>query len=221
MIEIAPSLMCMDITEFKKQIKSLDEISSYYHVDIMDGHYVKNMTLSPWFIEQLNKITNIPIEAHLMVTNPEEYIDNLLNLNVNLISIHAEHLVGKAFRISEKISTSNSKFGVVLNPEVPVSYISDYIEKIDTVTVMTVDPGFAGQKFIPESLSKIKELGKWKTKNDLNFTIQIDGSCNKDTYKLLKEAGSERLILGSSGLFGLSENIDEAIEIMNSQIQTS
>lgn len=217
-IEIAPSLMCMDLTKFKEQIKSLDKITSFYHVDIMDGHYVNNMTLSPWFIEQLNKQTNVPIEAHLMVTNPENYVDVLLNLNVDLISFHAEHLIGKAFRLHDMIKDKGSNFGVVLNPETPLVSIMDYIDKVDVVTVMTVDPGFAGQNFIRESLNKVKQLAEYKVKNKSNFTIQIDGSCNEKTYKLLTDAGAERLVLGSSGLFDLSDEIDDAINIMENQL---
>lgn len=219
-VEVAPSLMCMDLSEFKSQIQSLDNITSYYHVDIMDGHYVRNMTLSPWFIEQLNNQTSVPIEAHLMVTNPEDYVEKLLELEVDLISIHAEHLIGKAFRLQEIITTGGSKFGVVLNPETPANVIMDYIDKVDVITVMTVDPGFAGQNFIPESLKKVTELKEYKRQNNSSFVIQIDGSCNKSTYQKMKDAGAERLVLGSSGLFGLADNIDEAISMMKEELES-
>ena len=219
-VEVAPSLMCMDLSEFKSQIQSLDNITSYYHVDIMDGHYVRNMTLSPWFIEQLNNQTRVPIEAHLMVTNPEDYVEKLLELEVDLISIHAEHLIGKAFRLQEIITTGGSMFGVVLNPETPANVIMDYIDKVDVITVMTVDPGFAGQNFIPESLKKVTELKEYKRQNNSSFVIQIDGSCNKSTYQKMKDAGAERLVLGSSGLFGLADNIDEAISMMKEELES-
>lgn len=214
MMKISPSLMCMDLTKFENQINVLNSLVDYYHVDIMDGHYVQNMTLSPWFIEQLNKITKVPIDVHLMVTNPINYLDTLLNLGVSLITIHSEHLVGHAFRISEYLHERGCRLGVALNPETSVSEIGEYINRIDTITVMTVDPGFAGQSFIDETIIKIKNLEKIRKQENLSYEIQIDGSCNKKTYKRLMEAGADCLILGSSGLFGLDPNIEKSWKIM-------
>lgn len=217
-VKISPSLMCMDLTKFYEQISYLNQVVNGYHVDIMDGHYVKNMTLSPWFIEQLKKVTSVPIDAHLMVTNPEEYVETLLDLDVESVSIHAEHLNGQAFRISEMIKNHGKKFGVVLNPETSIEIIKDFIEHIDIITVMTVDPGFAGQTFIEESLEKIRFLSKYKKEHYLSFEIQIDGSCNKNTYQKLSNVGAEILILGSSGLFGLDENIGYAVQKMQKEL---
>lgn len=221
MVKISPSLMCMDLSKFKEQITCLNEKIDYYHIDIMDGHYVSNMTLSPWFIQQLNVHTTIPLDAHLMVTNPIDYIDPLLNLGVEVISIHAEYLNGHAFRLSETIKKHDKKMGVVLNPETPLNLISDYLHLIDIVTVMTVDPGFAGQTFISESLKKVQKLKKFRKEQDLNFEIQIDGSCNEKTYKTMIEAGADILIVGSSGLFNLDESIEKSIEIMQEHLESA
>lgn len=221
MVEIAPSLMCMNITKFTEQINFLNSAADYYHIDIMDGHYVDNMTLSPWFIEQLRESSTLPIEAHLMVTNPIEYIPKLIKLDVDLISIHAEHLNGQAFRISNQIKSAGKKLGVVINPETPLMLIDDYLSKVDTVTIMTVDPGFAGQQFIKESIKKIEDLKKKREEDNLNFSIQIDGSCNKTTYNQLISAGADRLVLGSSGLFNLDENLEMAYSKMLEDINQS
>ena len=221
MIKIAPSLMCMDIGKFNEQISCLNQNVDYYHIDIMDGHYVKNMTLSPWFIEQLNAHTTIPLDAHLMVTNPVEYVEPLLDLGVEVISIHAEYLNGHAFRLSQQIKSQGRKMGVVLNPETSVDLISDYIHLIDIVTVMTVDPGFAGQTFIEESMNKIRQLKDYREKNELSFAIQVDGSCNGKTYHRLIEAGADILIVGTSGLFNLDPKIETAVEIMKEEIYSS
>lgn len=219
MVKISPSLMCMDLTQFENQIYTLNPVADYYHVDIMDGHYVKNMTLSPWFIEQLNKASKVPVDVHLMVTNPIDYIDKLLNLGVSIITIHSEHLVGHAFRISDYLHENSCRFGVALNPETSISDIEEYLNRIDIVTVMTVDPGFAGQAFINETIKKIESLKKIRAQSNLHFEIQIDGACNEKSYKKLIEAGADCLILGSSGLFGLDESIEKAVKIMETKLE--
>ncbi|MCF1585160.1 ribulose-phosphate 3-epimerase [Tetragenococcus koreensis] len=219
-MKILPSLMCMNLSKFNEQIEYLNNVVDGYHIDIMDGHYVRNMTLSPWFIEQLREVSEVPIDAHLMVTNPSEYVDDLLNLEVDIISFHAELLNGQAFRINQKIKKQGKNFGVVLNPESSIETIKDFIHHIDVITVMTVDPGFAGQKFIEESLTKVRFLNEYKINNNLSYEIQIDGSCNKNTYRCLAEAGADNFIVGTSGLFGLNEDINMAFEEMKSQMES-
>lgn len=218
MVKISPSLMCMDISKFSEQISYLNHVVDAYHIDIMDGHYVNNMTLSPWFIEQLKAHTTLPLDAHLMVTNPIDYVEKLLDLGVEIISIHAEHLNGQAFRVNQKIHAQGKKMGVVLNPETPLACTLDYLHLIDIVTVMTVDPGFAGQPFIPESLEKVRQLAAYRKKQGLYFEIQIDGSCNEKTYKQMLEAGADILIVGTSGLFHLAGTIELSFQKMQQQL---
>jgi len=208
----------MDISKFEEQINCLNQTVDYYHIDIMDGHYVSNMTLSPWFIEQLKNHTKIPLDVHLMVTNPIAYVEQLLDLGVEVISIHAEFLNGHVFRLSQTIKQHGKKMGVVLNPETPLNLITDYLHLIDIVTVMTVDPGFAGQSFISESLDKVRKLKDYRKENNLIFQIQIDGSCNKNTYHKLIAAGADILILGSSGLFKVDDSIEKAIAVMQMHV---
>lgn len=221
MVQLSPSLMCMDLGKFSEQITYLNTVMDYYHIDIMDGHYVNNMTLSPWFIEQLQAHTELPLDAHLMVTNPVDYVEPLLNLGVEVISIHAEHLNGHAFRVSQSIKAQGKKMGVVLNPETPMELILDYLHLIDIVTVMTVDPGFAGQKFIVESLNKVRWLKNYRKENNLSFLIQIDGSCNEKTYSMMLEAGADILIIGSSGLFSLDDDIKKAVVQLNEHLASA
>lgn len=218
MVKLSPSLMCMDLGKFTEQITYLNTVMDYYHIDIMDGHYVNNMTLSPWFIEQLQAHTDVPMDAHLMVTNPVDYVETLLELGVEVISIHAEHLNGHAFRLNQTIQAKGKKMGVVLNPETPMDLILDYLHLIDIVTVMTVDPGFAGQKFIVESLNKVRWLKKYREENNLSYLIQIDGSCNENTYQMMLEAGADILIIGSSGLFNLDSDIKKSVSMLNEHL---
>ncbi|MEK0286022.1 D-allulose 6-phosphate 3-epimerase [Caldifermentibacillus hisashii] len=215
--KFSPSLMCMDLTSFREQVEFFNNYAYSYHVDIMDGHFVKNITLSPYFIEQLKKITNIPIDAHLMVENPGDFIDQVIDAGADIISLHAETINGEAFRLINDIKLKGKQFGVVLNPETSLDLIMYYIHKVDKITIMTVDPGFAGQKFIPEMREKIREIRDIKLANNYEFTITIDGSCNKKTYRVLAEAGAEEFILGSSGLFNLDKDIGKAWNKMREQ----
>jgi D-allulose-6-phosphate 3-epimerase len=218
-MKFSPSLMCMDLTKFKEQVDILNERADYYHVDIMDGHFVKNITLSPFFVEQLNKISKLPIDVHLMTEFPGDYIDELAKVGATYISPHAETINKDAFRIINRIKSLGCKVGIVLNPSTPVDWLEYYIHLIDKITVMTVDPGFAGQPFIPEMIEKIKKLKTLKEKNGYSYLIEIDGSCNERTFKRLTAAGAEILIVGSSGLFNLDEDLivawDKMIDIYN------
>ncbi|MBF0795416.1 D-allulose 6-phosphate 3-epimerase [Mammaliicoccus lentus] len=213
-IEFSPSLMTMDLDKFNEQIKFLNNHVDSYHIDIMDGHYVPNITLSPWFIEQVKKISDVPISVHLMVTNPSFWVDELLKIETDYICVHAEVINGIAYRIINKIHEHNKKVGVVLNPETPIDVIKPYIQYLDKVTIMTVDPGFAGEKFIDETLEKIVELRKIRDKNQYKYLIEMDGSSNKKTFKKIQKANPDIYILGRSGLFGLDESISKAWEKM-------
>ena len=213
-VEFSPSLMTMDLDKFNEQIKFLNDHVDSYHIDIMDGHYVPNITLSPWFIEQVKKISDLPISVHLMVTNPSFWVDELLKIETDYICVHAEVINGIAYRIINKIHEHNKKVGVVLNPETPIDVIKPYIQYLDKVTIMTVDPGFAGEKFIDETLEKIVELRKIRDKNQYKYLIEMDGSSNKKTFKKIQKANPDIYILGRSGLFGLDESISKAWEKM-------
>jgi len=200
----------MDISSFKEQVTLLNSYANFYHVDIMDGHFVKNITLSPFFIKELKKLATLPIDAHLMVENPEDFLDETIDAGADFISLHVETINGKAFRLIEQIRKRGKKFGVVLNPETPLEAALPYLHYADMLTIMTVDPGFAGQSFIAEMIDKIKQAKLWKKTNNYHYMITIDGSCNRKTYKKLADAGAEVFIVGSSGLFNLDSSLETA-----------
>lgn len=215
--KFSPSLMCMDLLQIKEQIKVLNKRADFYHVDIMDGHFVKNITLSPDFVKAINPVCELPLDCHLMVTNPDDYIEALAEAGAGYICPHAETINADAFRIIRKIKEYGCKVGIVLNPATPLSYIQHYIHLLDKITIMSVDPGFAGQPFIREMLKKIKEAKQLKEENGYHYLIEVDGSCNQNTFKELAEAGVEVFIVGSSGLFNLDDNLERAWEKMTAQ----
>lgn len=213
-VEFSPSLMTMDLDKFKEQITFLNDHAASYHIDIMDGHYVPNITLSPWFIEELRKVTGLPMSAHLMVTDPSFWVQQLIDVKCEWICMHAEVLDGLAFRLIDQIHDAGLKAGIVLNPETPIDVISPYIELVDKITIMTVDPGFAGQRFIEHTLDKIVALRELREERGYSYVIEMDGSSNRKSFKRIDAAGPDIYIVGRSGLFGLDEDIAKSWEIM-------
>ena len=212
--KFSPSLMCMDLTQFKEQITAMNKKADFYHVDIMDGNYVRNITLSPFFIENLKKITTVPIDVHLMVNPPEDIIPMCLEAGADIISFHPETANNKIFRLLNQIKDAGKKCGVVLNPATPAESIAEYAHLLDKVTVMSVDPGYAGQKFIPESLNKIRKLINMRKNNGYHYLTEIDGSCNEKTFGQIAESGVDVFIVGTSGLFSLHEDVSQAWDRM-------
>ncbi|HDR2159424.1 TPA: ribulose-phosphate 3-epimerase [Enterobacter cancerogenus] len=212
--KFSPSLMCMDLTQFREQITAMNDRADFYHVDIMDGSYVKNITLSPFFIENLKKITDVPIDVHLMVNHPEDIIPMCIEAGADIISFHPETANNKIFRLLNQIKDAGRRCGVVLNPATPAEAIKEYAHLLDKVTVMSVDPGYAGQKFIPESLNKIRQLIAMREEHGYHYLTEIDGSCNEKTFNVISQSGVDVFIVGTSGLFSLAENVSEAWDKM-------
>lgn len=213
-IEISPSLMCLNLSNIKEDIEFLNKHADSYHVDIMDGHNVPNLALSPWFVEEFKEMSKLPLSVHLMTEKPEFWVPKFIELECEYIGFVAETAIGKAFRLIEQIHDAGLKTGVVVNPEISIDQIMPYIDKLDKITIMTVDPGFAGQKFLPVCLEKIKLLRKLRKENNYNYKIEIDGSANKKNYKKMYEANPDIYIVGNSGLFNLSDNIEKSWQIM-------
>ncbi|GHU80265.1 hypothetical protein AGMMS49992_33130 [Clostridia bacterium] len=145
----APSLMCMDLFDLQAQLAFFEDKVSYLHVDIMDGHFVKNLTLSPWFISQIRPRTKVKIDAHLMVTHPQDLLTELINIDVDCISPHIETLLNHAFSFAFQVKDAGKELGIVISPETDISALFPILHYLDKITVMTIDPGFAGARFIP------------------------------------------------------------------------
>jgi len=216
----APSLMCANFLDLKNQIEILNERADIYHVDIMDGHYVKNFSLSPSVIEQIKPMSKVPIDAHLMIDNPTDFLECIAKSGATFISPHAETINRDAFRTLKTIKSLGCKTGVVLNPSTPIEYIKHYIDQLDKITILTVDAGFAGQTFIPEMLQKIEAVRELRDKYGYTYLIEVDGSCNENTYGRLAMAGTDVYIVGSSGLFNLDPDLriawNKMLDIFNS-----
>lgn len=213
-IEFSPSLMTMDLHKFKEQIIFLNNHVSSYHIDIMDGHYVPNITLSPWFITELRKISNVPVSVHLMVTNPSFWVQQLIDIKAEWICVHAEVINGLAFRLIDKIHNAGLKVGIVLNPETSIDAMAMYLDLVDKVTIMTVDPGFAGQRFIENTLDKIINLRELREEKGYSYVIEMDGSSNRKSFRKIYNSNPDIYVVGRSGLFGLDDDIQKSWSTM-------
>lgn len=215
----APSLMCMDLGKMKEQFSIMDKYIKLYHVDIMDGHFCKNMALTPGILKSCREITKTDIDVHLMTTNPSDWLEMCAKAGATYISPHAETINTDAFRTMHMIQELGCKCGVVLNPATPLSYVESYLEYIDMLTIMTVDIGFAGQKFIDQMYAKIEQARALRNEKGYHYKIQIDGHCNRENYRQLVEAGADVLIVGNAGLFGLDKDLDTACQKMELEFE--
>ncbi len=201
MIEIAPSILSADFARLADQIHAAVEGGgTVLHVDIMDGHFVPNITVGPPVVASLRKVTKVPIDCHLMIENPDEYIPAFADAGANWISVHQEacrHL----HRTIEFIRSHGVSPGVVLNPATPVQTLGEVLGMVDYVLIMSVNPGFGGQKFIRASLDKIRKLVTMRNAKGANFRIEIDGGVALDTITDIVQAGAEILVAGNA-VFG-------------------
>ncbi len=195
---IAPSILAADFTNLTQQIRMV-EIggADWIHCDIMDGHFVPNITFGPSIVKAAHKVTKLPIDVHLMIENPDKYLEDFINAGASYVSVHVEE-VDHLNRTVNRIKELGAKAGVVINPATPVSSIVDVAEYIDLLLIMTVNPGFGGQKFIPNSIRRIKEAVTLRSEMNANFLIEIDGGVNVETAKTALEAGAEVFVAGSS-----------------------
>ncbi len=212
--QFAVSLMCMDFLNIREQLDILNRRADYYHIDLMDGHFCKNITLSPDIVAAISRAATLPMDAHLMATTPNDWLEPMAKAGAKIISPHAETINTDAFRVLNRIEQLGCKKGVVLNPATTFDTVRHYIGRLDILTIMTVDVGYAGQAFIPEMLKKIEEAANFREKQGYRYLIQVDGSCNARTYKRLNDAGTDIYVMGSSGLFGLSKDLNEAYDKM-------
>ena len=212
MIKLAPSILSADFARLLEDVKKVEKAGcEYLHIDVMDGHFVPNITLGPDIVKSLRKDVNMVFDTHLMIENPDNYIKDFVDAGSDLIVVHAEacrHL----HRTIQNIKSYNVKAGVALNPATSIESIKHIIEDVDMVLIMTVNPGFGGQSFIESMLEKIKELKQLIDDKNLNVDIQVDGGIKPDNIHKVVEAGANIIVAGSA-IFN-SENIEETVSLM-------
>ena len=216
-IQISPSILSADFSQLGNEIKRLEEGGAdLIHVDVMDGHFVPNLTIGPPVIKALKKNCSIKFDVHLMISPVHKYIDAYADAGADIITIHPE-ATDDLSASTKKIKDLGKKVGVSLNPETKVSIIKDHLEQIDLVLIMSVNPGFGGQKFMPEVLDKIKELKNIQKEKNLDFDIEIDGGINFENSKMAIEAGANILVSGTTIFKSNNGDIKKNIDLLKSR----
>lgn len=217
-IEIAPSILSADFSCLGEQIKAVERGGAgLLHVDVMDGHFVPNITVGLPVVKSLSGFTRLPIDAHLMITNPGTYAAEFVKAGAQMVSVHVEadpHL----HRTLMSIKTEGAQAGVVLNPSTPVGAVEEALEFADYVLVMSVNPGFGGQKFIPQAIDKVKRLHRMIEERQLNVRIEIDGGIDRRNIEAVVAAGAEIIVAGSA-IFGTSDAEAAVRELREATVQ--
>ena len=215
-IKISPSILSADFSQLGNEIKRLCSAGAdMIHVDVMDGHFVPNLTIGPPVIKALKKNSSIPFDVHLMITPVHKYIESYANAGADIITIHPEATddIKESFK---KIKSLKKKVGVSLNPETKVEIIEKNLDQIDLILIMSVNPGFGGQKFMPEVLNKIRKLVEIRNKRKLNFEIEIDGGINFENAKDAISAGANILVSGTTIFKSNNGDIKKNIDLLKS-----
>ena len=210
MIKLAPSILSADFTRLGQQIDEAARAGAdYVHVDVMDGHFVPNITIGAPVVASIRRATTLPLDVHLMIEHPERYVSQFAQAGADIITVHVEaspHLHATIRLIKEL----GAKAGVSLNPPTPLSVIEEFLPHVDLVLVVSVNPGFGGQSFIPETLPRIADMRKLLNNRELHAELEVDGGINADNAPDIVEAGADILVAGNS-IFGAQEGISEAI----------
>jgi ribulose-phosphate 3-epimerase len=197
-MKIAPSILSANFAELGNEIKDVEKGGAdYIHVDVMDGHFVPNITLGPMIVKAIRPLTTLPLDVHLMIENPSQYIEAFADAGADYITVHVEadpHL----HRTIQMIKSKGVKAGVVLNPATPAEMIKSILQDVDMVLLMTVNPGFGGQSFIPSVVPKIKQIREWANEINPTLEIEVDGGINPETAAICAEAGADVFVAGSA-----------------------
>jgi ribulose-phosphate 3-epimerase len=219
-IELAPSILSADFARLAQQVQAATEGgASLLHVDVMDGHFVPNITIGPPVVKSLRKATELPLDCHLMIENPDQYIPSFADSGADWISVHQEACV-HLHRTLELVKSHGCRAGVVINPATPVETLSEVLDLVDFVLVMSVNPGFGGQKFISASLHKIARLAALRTEHNLSFRIEVDGGIAMDTVQQVVRAGAEVLVAGNA-VFGTGDPKSNAQTLLKAALDAT
>lgn len=209
-IKTSASLMCADFRNLLQDVRKLERAGiDWLHFDIMDDHFVPNLTIGPLIVESLRGKTNLPFDIHLQMTNPELFIPVFSRMGCEIITFHVE-ATSHLFRMVSLIKKEGKKAGLAINPATPENHLKYIISEIDLIIVMTVDPGFAGQRFIPQVIPKIEELRDMVEKKNLKIDIAVDGNIKEETIRKTKKAGANVFIGGTSAIFRPDRELEEA-----------
>ena len=212
-IKIAPSMLSADFSKMGEDLQRIDRAGAeFIHLDVMDGVFVPNITFGIKMVKDLRKVTTKILDCHLMIVNPEKYVESFAKAGADYITVHYEACKENLTNVLKQIRACGVKCGLVINPDTPVECVKDCISLCDMVLVMSVFPGFGGQKFIAEVLDKCKAIRRIIDENGYNCLVQIDGGINKDTSKLAIDAGCDVLVAGSA-VFG-AEDVKQAIDVL-------
>ena len=215
--KIAPSILSADFTRLGEEIKAVEKAGAdYVHIDVMDGHFVPNITVGPMIVKAARKTTDLPLDVHLMIENPERYIDDFVKAGSDFITVHVE-TVTHLHRLLGVIRNAGVKAGAALNPATPLSSIEFVLKQLDMVLLMTVNPGFAAQSFIPEVLPKIRELKQIVDQKGIEVDIEVDGGINVENISQAAQAGANVFVAGSA-IF-TSRDYAKTISMMRKNIE--
>lgn len=218
MIEIIPSILSADFTRLGEQVREAQSGGAQrIQIDVMDGHFVPNITMGPMIVQAVRDCTSLPLEAHLMITNPQEYIETFAKAGSDVIIVHQE-VCPHLHRVIQQIRATGKQVGVALNPSTPILLLEDILSLLDMVLVMTVNPGFGGQEFIPETLPKITRLRQVITERQLTCDIEVDGGIQEATVMQVVKAGANLLVAGSA-VYNKQESVAQAIARLRRAIQ--
>ncbi len=215
--KIAPSILSADFTRLYEEIKKVEEAGAdYIHIDVMDGHFVPNITFGPLIVKAVRKITNLPLDVHLMITDPDKYIDQFSEAGADIITIHAEASI-HLHRSIQNIKSKGKRVGVSLNPATPLDVLKYILDELDLILIMTVNPGFEAQRFIPSVVPKIGELRKEIERRGIECEIEVDGGINIDTIGIVSAAGADVFVAGSAIFY--SKDYKETIKKMREKAE--
>ena len=211
---LSPSILAADMLQLGNEIEKIEKSGSkYVHIDVMDGVFVPNISFGMPILSAVRKKTDLVLDVHLMIIDPDKYIDEFIKCGADLITFHLETLDNeRTINAINKIHSMGKKVGISIKPNTPSSQVLPYVELVDMVLVMTVEPGFGGQSFMYDTMTKVKEIREFAIKNNLNLDIEVDGGINNETIKIAKNAGANIFVLGTA--FFKSEKLPVASEII-------